>query len=83
MFSHSFAAEEICSASLAVENVQRLSDLSLFRRKNNELNVLVAKFFTRVENGQGLVVSRIMIVHFCSSLLRIKHENRTTLFDLF
>jgi hypothetical protein len=29
MFLHSFAAEEVCSASPAVENVQRLSGLSL------------------------------------------------------
>ena len=38
MFLHSFAAEEICSVSLVVENVQLLSDLSLTARKNKELN---------------------------------------------
>ena len=40
-FLHSFATEEICSASLVVvENVQLLSDLSLIGRKNEELNFL-------------------------------------------
>jgi hypothetical protein len=46
-FLHSFATEEICSASLVVvENVQLLSDLSLIGRKNEELIFFtVAKFF--------------------------------------
>ena len=44
-FLHSFATEEICSASPVVENVQLLSDLSLIGRKNKELNFLMANFF--------------------------------------
>jgi hypothetical protein len=37
IFLHSFATEEICFASLAVEKVQLLSDLSLIGRNKKEL----------------------------------------------
>jgi hypothetical protein len=44
-FHTSFATEEICSASLVVENVQFLPDLSPMGRKNKEFFFFMAKFF--------------------------------------
>ena len=44
-FLHSFATEEICSASLVVENVKLLSNLQLIERNNNGLNFLMAEIF--------------------------------------
>ena len=48
MFLHSFATDRICSASLVIENVQLLSDLSLMARKNKELNFSMANFFGEI-----------------------------------
>ena len=48
MFLHSFATDQICSASLVIENVQLLSDLSLMARKNKELNFSMANFFGEI-----------------------------------
>jgi hypothetical protein len=50
MFLHSFATEEICSASLVVENVQPLVELSLPMQNNNGLHFSIAKFFQKLPN---------------------------------
>ena len=80
MFLHLFATEEISSASLVVENVQLLSDVSLmiFRcfSKNKGLNFLMAKFFASAGEIRDWTTGLIKRVN-----IFFKSDERKPIFD--